>query len=255
MLFITGTLHENAKLVQMTNKWEQKKKTGKVVKTQEERMLDRLREEAKTTRENTKVQSIYTKIKNGETLTNEELQYLQEKNPQLIQEYKKIRLERKAYENQLKHCESKEEVEQVKINKINGCLSAAKSTSNNPNIPKGAKVAILEGIMARVCNIQDVHMKFVSSSAYTSLPDDATEKAEVMNTEEVKQPVTEVKETEVITQEEETVEFVSNEENVDSDIDVEVEKADVAAFTAAIVELDGILKETDMEQERIDIKI
>ena len=80
--------------------------------------------------------------------------------------------EKKSFERQLRNCKTKEEVERLKLQKIGGYLAAAKKISNNPSIPKGQKLALLQNIVAKVTNIHEAHMKFVKSSQYQNLPTD-----------------------------------------------------------------------------------
>ena len=92
--------------------------------------------------------------------------------------------EKKSYERQLRRCKTKEEVERVRVNKINGYLAQAKSISHNAVIPKGEKKAMLEEIMARLTNMEKVHAKFVKSEQYRKMPREqeiAKERAELQS--------------------------------------------------------------------------
>ena len=118
----------------------------------------------------------------GKTLSAEEIEYLQQKNPELLKKYQEMQEEKKSYERQLRNCKTKEEVERVRVNKINGYLAQAKSISHNAVIPKGEKKAMLEEIMARLINMEKVHAKFVKSEQYRKMPREqeiAKERAEL----------------------------------------------------------------------------
>lgn len=54
-------------------------------------------------------------------------------------------------------------------------MSSLKSVVNNPNIPKGAKLAKAQEMLAKTNNIQEVHLKFVQSESYQKLPTEAEE--------------------------------------------------------------------------------
>lgn len=102
-----------------------------------------------------------------------------------------IQSEKEAYERELRNCKTKEDVDRLKVSKINGYLTEVKSVSNNPNIPDGAKLGLIEKILKKVMGIQKVHMEFVESGRYKNLPteeelaEEAKEKTEqITNTED-----------------------------------------------------------------------
>lgn len=186
MLMIAGTIRQSVQMATMNNLIEEKKTKGFVKKqeemTPEERMLEQFKEQAAQNKEAEYTNGIANKVMSGEKLSMEEIEYLQKKNPELLKKYREMQEEAKAYERQLRRCKTKEEVERVRVNKINGYLAQAKSVSNNPVIPKGEKKAILEEIMARLTKIEKVHMKFVKSVEYKELPKEqeiAKERAEL----------------------------------------------------------------------------
>ncbi len=174
MIMIAGTIRQNVQMAAMNNLIEQKKEKG-FVKNQaqlspEERMIEQFKEQAAQEKEAEYTNGIANKVMTGKKLSSEEIEYLQKKNPELLKKYRDMQEEMKAYERQLRRCKTKEEVERVRVNKINGYLAQAKSVSNNPVIPKGEKKAILEEIVARLTNIEKAHMKFVKSVEYKDLP-------------------------------------------------------------------------------------
>lgn len=123
-------------------------------------------------REGNKSSDIYVKIKSGAELTSEEIDYLKKNNPNALREYEDIKREKEAYKNQLKNCRTKEEVEELKVQKMNSYISEARRISSNPYIPEGKKSELMDNIMARVLNIQDAHVEFTKTIKYISLPDD-----------------------------------------------------------------------------------
>lgn len=181
MLPIAGTIRSAVKLAVLENKWLQKKENGLKKNeelTPQERQLQQLQEQAKQQREQQEYTGIYNKIISGRQLTNEEIEYLRKNNPQALKEYEEIRQERESYKRQLKNCRTKEDVERLKVQKMNGYLSAAKKISTNANIPKSQKKALLEKILAKVWNVQEVHMAFVKSAQYRELPTQQEQEAE-----------------------------------------------------------------------------
>lgn len=172
---MSGTIYSMGKMAELESKWQQKKESGKIFQkemTAEERMMARYQEDIEKMRKNDTMNSISNKLRSGQELTPEEVQYLQRNNPAMYKEYQEIKSEKEAYERELKNCRTKEDAERLKINKMNGYLAQAKSVMNNPNIPKGQKKAIMEKILGKTMGIENVHMKFVNSARYASLPTD-----------------------------------------------------------------------------------
>ena len=183
---ITGTISNAVRQDFLSKKWDAKKKSGNVLskqdkssnvnRTPEQSMLERFREEMKQNKENSKINGIANKVTNGENLTPEEEQYLAEKNPGLLNSYRQAKLEQKAYEEKLKNCETKDEVQRLKTNTVNGYLSemsAAKGTGN-----KGAIVATAKKVLAKLKNIEKAEIEFIKSGAYSNLPTEADEQIE-----------------------------------------------------------------------------
>ncbi len=186
MLMISGSIHQSVKMATMNALIEEKKNKGFVEKQRqlspEERMLEQFKEQAAQEKEAEYTNGIANKVMSGKTLSSEEIEYLQQKNPELLKKYREMQEEKKSYERQLRRCKTKEEVERVRVNKINGYLAQAKSISHNAVIPKGEKKAMLEEIMARLTNIEKVHAKFVKSEQYRKMPREqeiAKERAEL----------------------------------------------------------------------------
>lgn len=170
---IAGTVRNVVELEWLDSKWQQKKESGKIFQkelTPEERMLNLFQEDMQKMRENNDMASVRSKLKSGEALTAEEIAYIQKNAPELYREYQEIKAEKEAYERQLRNCRTKEEVERVKINKVNGILSQARSVLNNPNIPKSAKLGLAEKFLMKTTGIEKVHQEFVKSGKYAELP-------------------------------------------------------------------------------------
>lgn len=163
------------KIVQLDAKWQQKKtnplQQKKKELTIEERQLQMYQQDIEQMRESNWIAELMNKLRAGEPLTEEEQRYLERNNPQALKEYEDIKRERAAYKEELKKCKSKEEAEQLKMNKMNEYLSAVKAIDSNPNIPKAAKVGLMERIMRRLAGIEEVHAEFTKSAKYQNLPD------------------------------------------------------------------------------------
>lgn len=176
MFPIIGTIRSAVKLAELDNKWQQKKqKGGKAFSKEMDPMTKQImqyKEDLEKMRENRELSAITAKVKAGEGLTPDEIEYLQKNNPQMYKEYMEVKSEKEAYERELKSCRTKDDVERLKLNRMSSFMAQAKSVMNNPNIPEGAKLALMEKILMKTMGVQKVHMKFVQSSYYKSLPTD-----------------------------------------------------------------------------------
>lgn len=171
---VSGTIRSTVKLAEMDSKWQQKKKSGKLWEKKDldpvAKQILQYKEDLEQMRESKKLADISTKLKAGSSLTSEEIEYLQRNNPELYREYEEIQNEKKAYERELENCKTKDDVEKLKMNKMGSLLAEAKSIMNNPNIPEGKKLGLMEKILKKTMGIQAVHMDFVKSARYISLP-------------------------------------------------------------------------------------
>lgn len=124
---------------------------------------------------------IRTKLATGKKLTREEMDYLQKNDPQTYQKAKAIEEEQKSYEEELKRCRTKEDVQRVKMNHTAASLSTVNNVKNNPAIPEGAKLGIMWQELMKTRALEETMSKFVESGRYAQLPTEA-EKAEAEKT-------------------------------------------------------------------------
>lgn len=173
---VSGTIYNTTKIMQMTQKWEQKKKSGNVLKKEnkelsvEERQIQLFKEDLERQRESDKYNSIYSKIQSGQELSPAEEDIIRKRDPKTYMEYKSDQSERKAYEEKLNNCKTKEEVGRVHMNYLNGKLSELKSVVNNPNIPKSAKLATAQRILGDTIRTSKIYNDFTRSTKYNDLP-------------------------------------------------------------------------------------
>ena len=171
---ITGTIQNQVKMQMLEMKWQQKKQNiNSKNMTQEQRMLEHFKEQAATERKRSATSELYTKLQSGGTLTAEEIAYLKENDPEALADYEKAQAEKKAYEQALKNCKTKEDVEKLKLNRLGNFAAQAKSIANNPYIPKEKKLELMQKLNNEVCLIRDAHNEFVKSRAYEELPEEA----------------------------------------------------------------------------------
>ena len=175
MMQISGSIYNSLKLMKLGIKWQQRKADPTKPKEDEEdpqraQLEKHLQDQLESTNKSNILAAIDGKLKAGGELTKEELEYLKVHNPKLYEEAMEIKREREAYKHALKNCKTKDEVERLNTNKLNQFLGEAKAIRNNPNLPKGVKVAQLEKILRRVMGIQTEHNRFIQSKAYQDLP-------------------------------------------------------------------------------------
>lgn len=171
----TGTIKSQVRLQMLDQKWQQKKSelnTGKKKEemTSEERLLEDLRQQAEKIRKENETADIYNKLKTGGILTADEIAYLKEHDPEALAQYEQAKAEKKNYENQLKNCRTKEDVDRLKLNRMGNFAARAKSIVNNPYIPKSKKVELMNQLNNEVCLIRDAHTAFVKSATYQDMP-------------------------------------------------------------------------------------
>lgn len=172
---ITGTIRSAVNLQLMDSKWQQKKndisKNQKQKEmTAEERTIAQFQEQMDKERESNSHTETYNKLKSGGKLTSEEVQYLQEHDPEALAKYREAQTQKKAYENELKNCKTKEEVQQAKMNKLGNFVSEAKAIVNDPYIPKAKKLELMNQLNNKVCMIAEAHDKFTESAQYRDMP-------------------------------------------------------------------------------------
>lgn len=182
---VTGTLYNTVKLQALTNKWMQKKDSGNVLSKQEqekranwttdERMVHDYQQQMIEEREKSKGRQIADKVTSGGTLSPEEEQYLEKNDPEALKRYRDSKAEKKAYEEKLKNCKTKDEVARLKTETVNGYLSSMKKIEHDPYIPISAKLAKAQEILAKTKNISEAEMKFMQSAEYQKLPTEAEE--------------------------------------------------------------------------------
>lgn len=187
MQMISGTVKNAVRLQVLNNKWQQKKDSGKLTKdernarenwTREDYLIQDIKEQAEQNRKAEHDTRIDNKIMAGGTLTPDEEKYLEQNNPEALKKYKEIKAEKKLYEEKLKKCRTKEEVERVKLNTMGEYASALKKVVNDPLIPKSEKLAKAREMLAKTNNVQNVHISFVNSSEYEELPAEGEEAVE-----------------------------------------------------------------------------
>lgn len=173
---IYGTIHNTGKMLELTQKWEQKKESGNVLKKEvdtmsaEKQQLQMFQERLEKEREGNEYSAIYAKMQSGQELSPAEEDKLRQHDPKAYMEYKADRMEQEAYEKRLRNCKTKEEAEKLHINRINGKLSELKSIINNANIPKEEKLKEAQRILGETTRTAEVFHAFAKSEEFKELP-------------------------------------------------------------------------------------
>ena len=126
-----GSISQYTKTAALKTQWNLKKKSGNV-SAHSKGLKDFLSVSSafsKTPEEadNEKLQKITNKVNVGAKLTDKEMEYLKEKNPQLYEKLRQIEKEQKAYEEALRHCKSKDEAQRLHMARVGEAMQAAKN--------------------------------------------------------------------------------------------------------------------------------
>lgn len=204
-----GNLSTYTKQLSMKNKFQQKKDSGRLTEKSETRStssvrknteqkknifqqfmeeklaadqaaLDRYRE-SENNRDKI-MEKIVRKLDSGTDLTQDELEYVKEKNPQLYEKIMQQKREQQALEERLEHAKTKEEAEKIIADHVTAKLSTLNSVKNNPNIPEEKKLEIYSDLNRSVQAAQKTYKKFTSSGKFSKLPTEA-EKQQVEHDE------------------------------------------------------------------------
>ena len=184
MMQSLGTYTKN---MEMQMKWQQKKAKNDFTADGSTKLKDPTAQQAEEIRRaqadgSSKLSAqIRTKLATGKKLTQEEMDYLQKNDPQTYQKAKAIEDEQKSYEEELKRCKTKEDVQRVKMNRTAASLSVVNNVKNNPAIPEGAKLGIMWQELMKNRALEETISKFVESGRYAQLPTEA-EKMEAEKT-------------------------------------------------------------------------
>ena len=247
------SLNTFTKNMEMQLKWQKKKQDNDFTADGSTKLTDPTARQAEEIRKaqadgSAKLSSqIRTKLATGKKLTQEEMEYLEKHDPQTYQKVKAIEAEQKSYEKKLKNCKTKEEVQQVRTDRVAASLSVVNSVKNNPAIPEGAKLGIAWQELQKNMAMEETVRKFVESGEYAKLPTEAEK-------QEVERELKELKETELGI--EDSKESVKEEEPVENAGEKEPPKSaeEKAAIEKATVEnagkKDTVLRDA-AERERI----
>lgn len=199
-MILSGTIASTVQLQMLNNKWMQKKESGNILSkqelnerstwTSEQFMIADFQDQLEHNREAEKRQKIDNKIMSGESLSPEEISYLEKNDPAALKKYRETKEEKESYKEKLRQCKTKEEVDRVKLQKLGELESSLSSVVNDPAIPKSAKLAKAQEILAKTNNIETAHLEFVKSAEYQSMPTEEEKKEQEAADNEISGKIT-----------------------------------------------------------------
>lgn len=178
MDFWMSTLGDYSKALTLQTKWQQKKNTGRIAEkelTPTEQKNEAFKQSYYEMKEqepevDQTLSEIRTKIEYGQKLTPDEVDYLRSHDPQAYQSVRRTEQAAKQYERELKRCKTKEEVQNLRMEKANESLARIRSISNNPNIPEEKKLEFAAQEQRHMDALNRVHTRFVEKGGYEQLP-------------------------------------------------------------------------------------
>ena len=189
-----NSLDMYAKNLKMQMKWEQKKATNDYAADGTTSIADKLRKEAaeqlsalEGSSSQATMSGIQAKLMAGRKLTSAEMEYLKKNDPNTYQQAKYREMERKAFEQRLRSCKTKEEVQRLKAAHMAASLDRVKDINNNPNISSGEKLKLTIEEHQKVCTISDATTRFTESSDYKRLPTEAEKRKAEKDMKEAKE--------------------------------------------------------------------
>lgn len=190
--FTVQSLNTYTKNMEMQMKWQKKKASGDFTADGATTIADSVKQQAEEIRKANKdgttkmTAQIELKLNSGQKLTAEEMEYLRDHDPQTYQRVKAMEMEQKNYEQELKRCKTKEEVQRVKMAHAATSLDTVNEIKNNPNIPAGKKLELIWNEHRKNMALQQTTQEFVESGKYAKLPTEAEKQKAEKDLEEAK---------------------------------------------------------------------
>lgn len=104
----------------------------------------------------TKVAELEAKLESGQSLTNEEIKFLNTNSPGSYERILRSMEEKSSYVNSLNSTTSESEAASVHMNKLADMLTEAKSISNDSSLSDSERVEQLKNLSSRVSDIEDL---------------------------------------------------------------------------------------------------
>ncbi len=185
-----GNLQTYTKNLTMTTRWKQRKESGDLVvrydenawhteagkamarrKQSDYQILSEFQEQQENT--DTRLSEIRNKLVYGTALSDDEIEYLRDKDPQTYAKIKAEESRNKAFAKKLARARTKDEAQQIMTDRENEAVMKIKSVENNPCISDADKLTIYADARRSVLQGREIFSKFVASGAYDRLPTEA----------------------------------------------------------------------------------
>lgn len=173
------SLNTYTKNMEMQMKWQKRKDNSDFTADGTTTIDDWVKQQADEIRQANKDGSgklraqIDLKLKCGQRLTAEEMEYLRNTDPETYQHVKSMQSQQKQYEEELKRCKTKDEVERVKMIHTASSLNAVNSIMHNPAIPENKKFELVMREHQKNAALQQSTKEFIESGKYAKLPTEA----------------------------------------------------------------------------------
>lgn len=190
--FTVQSLNAYTKNMEMQMKWQKRKTESDFTADGASTIADSVKQQAEEIRRANKdgtakmTAQIELKLNSGQKLTAEEMEYLRDHDPQTYQRVKAAEAEQKNYEQELKRCKTKEEVQRVRMAHAATSLNTVNEIKNNPNIPESKKLELVWNEHRKNMALQQSTQEFVESGRYAKLPTEAEKQKAEKDLEEAK---------------------------------------------------------------------
>lgn len=172
--FNYGRLQDYGKQMEAKSLWNRRKQNGFYDNLKEsdpqkaaiQEQADRMHLQ----QDSSALENIKSKLQRGESLSAAEKEALRNSDPELYKKAEEMEQERSAYEKKLKACRTRDEVQNLKIEKLNASLVTIGNVENNPNIPEAKKLEVAQGEAMRLAAVNRAEAAFIRSGEYDKLP-------------------------------------------------------------------------------------
>ena len=144
-----GLVSEYIKTKNFEMKWQERKANPLTPKGDEDSYFSTLRKQLEDNNKTVSLQRIESRLRSGDRLSQNEMEYLRKNWPEMYEEARKIEKERAEYRRALERCKTKEEAQALRMSRTQQYLTEANAISNNPAIPKDKKETLLTAIAMR----------------------------------------------------------------------------------------------------------
>lgn len=180
-----GTIGSYTKTMKLQTQWNLKKQSGDL--TSHKKSLDEWLQSstASTSSANAssadlekigngdnKLRTIQAKVDAGKKLTAQERAYLKEKDPETYADLEAEEQQQRAYEQKLKRCRTREEVQRLKMTHVGTSLAKVNAVKNDPNISLEKKLKIAKHELRNCNKLEESTREFIRRGEYAKLPTD-----------------------------------------------------------------------------------